>query len=108
MLKDKKKVISFLLASMGETAKQKEGLPNLLNSLTRENPNHSTENIAKCVSVCLSTEAKQAEMLQALTLICLVQAQSSSFDSDVAQMLVKAGRGEEALKQMFENKLKGR
>ncbi len=108
LLKDKTKVIAFLLETIQETAKQKEGLAKLSESLTRENPNHSIENIAKCLAVTMKTESKQAQMIQSLATICLVYAQSSSFDSNIGHMMVKMGRGEEALQQMFKNKMEGK
>lgn len=108
LLKDKTQVISSLLSTIEETGKQKEGLPKLRESLTRENPNLSLENIAKCVAVTMQTEAKQAAMLQSLATICLVYAQSSSFDSDIAKLMIKMGRGDEAVRQVFKNKMEGR
>lgn len=107
-LKDKSKVISSLIYIIEETSKQKEGLIKLSESLIRENPNHSIENVAKCLAVVMKTEAKQAHMIQSLATIATVYAQSSSFDSDIAKMMIKMGRGDEAVRQMFKNKMEGK
>lgn len=40
--------------------------------------------------------------------ILLVYVSSSNFDADVAKKLMEMGRGNEALKQMFKNKLDGK
>ena len=108
ILKDKSNLITFLLATIQESQKEKEGLLKLTGSLTREDPNLKPENIAKCLAVTMKTTAKQSHTLQQLATICLISCQSSGFDTDVAQMMSKMGRGNEALKQMFENKLNGK
>ncbi len=108
ILKDKKKLIKFLLATIEESQKEKEGLVKLSESLTREEPNLKPENIAKCLAVTMRISAKQSHSIQNLATIALIVCQSSDFDVNVAQMMNKLGRGEEALKQMFDNKLSGR
>lgn len=108
ILKDKKSLISFLINIAAEAQKEQDGLMRLSDSLTREEPNLKPENMAKCVAAVMKVTAKQAHTIQRLSLIALIQAQSSSFDSDLAQMLNKMGKGQEALRAMMEAKLKGR
>lgn len=107
LLKDKKTLIKFLLTVIQDSAKEQDGLIRLSESLTRENPNHSPENLAKCTATALKMLSKQNHAIQNLAIIALIQAQSTSFDTDVAIMMNKFGRGDEALQQMFKNKLQG-
>lgn len=107
-LKDKKKLISFLLKTIEESDKSINGLSNLSSSLTRSEPNHSIENIAKCTAVALTISAKQQDTIKTLATIALIQCSSNDFDVDIAKLLNKLGRGEEALRQMMDNKFKER
>ena len=52
--------------------------------------------------------SNQAIQLEKLSAILLVYVSSSNFDADVAKKLMEMGRGNEALKQMFKNKLDGK
>jgi hypothetical protein len=42
-----------------------------------------------------------------MLLLLMTYVQSSDFNSDVAQMLIKMGHGKEALQEMFAAKLRG-
>jgi len=106
ILKDKKKLIAFLLDTIEKSNTEKNGILKLSESLSRDEPNLLIENIAHCVGVTMRYTAKQHHAIQQLAIIALIQCQSSGFDVDVAQMLNKLGKGEEALQQMFKNKLK--
>lgn len=106
-LKDKTKLISFLLDTIQKSESEKNGLLKMSESLTRNEPNLKIENIAKCLSTTMSISAKQQHTLQQLSIIALIQCQSSDFDVDVAKMLNKLGRGQEALQQMLKTKLVG-
>jgi|SRR5690606_16019123 len=108
MLKDKAKIIAYLLEVIEKSSREKEGLSMLRESLVRENPNHSVENIARCLATTMKITAKQSEQVSNLALIALVAVQSSDFDSDVVSLLNKLGRGKEAIQQMFKNKLAGK
>jgi len=105
ILKDKKELIKFLLSAIENSQREKEGLLKLSESLTRSDPNLKIENIAKCLSVTMRVSAKQSHIIQSLSVIALIQCQSNGFDTDVAQMLNKLGRGDEALNQMLKNKM---
>lgn len=104
ILKDKKNLIKFLLQTIEESQSEKVGLMKLQESLTREDPNLSPQNMAKCLGVAMKITAKQSHTIQNLAVIALISCQSSGFDGDVAQMMNKLGRGEEALRQMWKNK----
>lgn len=108
LLKDKKTLITFLLNTIEESEKEKAGLLRLSESLTRDTPNLTPENMARCLATTMKVSAKQSNALQNLATIALIQCQSNHFDGDVAQMMIKMGRGNEALQQMFKNKLEGK
>lgn len=108
LLKDKSALLTYLLKVIEDSDREREGLTMLRDSLVREDPNHSIDNIARCLSTTMKITAKQSDQLRKISVIALIMAQSSDFDADVAKMLNKMGKGEEALKQMFENKLKGK
>lgn len=55
----------------------------------------------------IKVTAKQSQQLKYMALIALMVVQSSKFESMIAEMMMKFGRGEEALKAMFDAKLKG-
>jgi hypothetical protein len=107
VLKDKTRLIKFLLDTIQKSDIEKNGLLKLSESLTRDEPNLKIENIAKCVATTMSITAKQQHSIQQLAIIALIQCQSNDFDVDVAKMLNKLGKGQEALQQMFKNKLNG-
>ena len=52
--------------------------------------------------------AIQSQQIKHLALIAMITVQSSDFDGNVGEMMVKMGRGGEALKAMFDAKLKGK
>lgn len=102
LLKDKKDVISALLKAIDSNEKMAEGLRKLAKS------ENSKVSESFKVEKLLEVVANQSIQIRQLSLINLIYAQSSSFDADVAKLMVKMGRGEEALKQMFKNKLDGK
>lgn len=105
LLKDKGDLIKFLLKVIDDSKKESEGLMKLQQSLSREDPNTSIENISKCLATTMKISAKQSDTIQKLSLIALISCSSNSFDTDVAQVMNKLGRGKEALQQMFKNKM---
>lgn len=108
ILKDKTKLIKFLLQTLDESEKTKNGLLKLSESLTREEPNLTLENIAKCLALTMRDTAKQSHVIQSLATIALIQCSSSNFDTDVALVINKLGMGQEALQQMLKNKMAGK
>ena len=51
--------------------------------------------------------AIQSQQIKHLALVALIAVQSRDFDGNVGEMMIKMGRGEEALKAMLDAKLKG-
>lgn len=108
ILKDKGKIIEFLIKSIQDAKSEKDGIMKLCESLTRENPNASPENLLKCIATSMKVISRQSERIQNLSIIALLTVQSPDFDKDVAMLLVKMGHGEEALQQMLKNKMAGK
>lgn len=109
ILKDKTKLIKFLLDTIQESDREKEGMARMSDSLVRiDQPNDSPANVAKCLATTMKITAKQSHAIQQLAIIALIGCQSSSFDTDVAHMLNKMGKGTDALQQMFKNKMAGK
>ena len=94
LLKNKGDVIKFLLDTFQKSDKMSAGLRKLKES---DNEEFKTEKLLEVV-------ANQGIQIKHLTLLLLCYAQGSNFDVDVAHMLNKMGRGEEALRQMMKNK----
>lgn len=102
LLKDKKDVISALIKAIDSNEKMAAGLKKLKDSdSSKYSENFKVEKLLEVV-------ANQSIQIRQLSLINLIYAQSDSFDTDVAKLMMKMGRGEEALKQMFKNKLDGK
>lgn len=94
MLKNKGDVINFLLETIESNNKMSNGLRKLTESNNQEFK----------MNKLLEVVANQSIQIKHLSLLLLIYAKSSDFDKDMAIMLNKMGRGEEALKQMFKNK----
>jgi hypothetical protein len=107
-ISDKKQVLKNLLDMIGRNQKQLEGCMKLRESITREDPNHSNANLARCLDVTLAVSAKNSEDILNLAQLILVYSQSSGFTTDMAEMANKMGHGQEALRAMFKAKMEGR
>lgn len=97
LLKNKGDVVKFLLETIDSNEKMAVGLRKL-----SESDNESFK-VAKLLEVV----SNQSIQIKHLSLLLLVYAQSSNFDVDIAHLLNKMGRGDEALRQMFKNKMGG-
>lgn len=107
MLQDKKNLIKGLIDIINRQHKQDEGLKKLRESITREeDPNHSQANLIKCLESTMMSASRTSGDVKTLAILVLVYAQSNSMDGDVAKLLNKMGKGEEALRAMMDSKLK--
>ena len=98
LLKDKKGLLKYLIDTMMKSNYNTQGLLGMKErGFTTEG---MLDNLTKVV-------AKQQQQIKHLALIALMYAQSDKFEVDVALMMNKFGRGDEALKAMFDKKLKG-
>lgn len=109
LVKDKSEALRKILEIIDRTQKQAEGCAKLRESLIRKDePNHTEANIINSVQIALATSGKNSEDLMYIAQFILVYAQSSSFTTDAAHMANKLGKGNEALRAMFEAKMNGK
>ena len=99
LLKDKTELIKYLIGMIQSSEKFAVNLPQL-----REKGWSEQGMLDKVIEIT----AIQSQQIKHLALVALLLVQSSDFDTMVGRMMVKMGRGEEALKAMFDAKLKGK
>lgn len=99
LLKDKSKVVKFLLQTIENSDSMIEGISGF-----SKNDNSDKFKLDTIIRI----SKNQSIQIKQLASILIVYTQSSNFDGDMAGMAIKMGKGEEALKQMFENKLNGK
>lgn len=97
LLKDKEKVIRYVLNISKNASKIEGGILSM-----RKRGYTDGGMIDKLAEVA----AMQTRQIELLSVIALVYMGNISFDRDVALILNRMGRGEEALQQMLENKMK--
>jgi hypothetical protein len=98
LLTDKKALLKYIIDMITSSEKFSQNLPQL-----RDKGWSEKGMLDKVIEVT----AIQSQQIKHLALIALISVQSSDFNSDVAQMMIKMGRGEDALQAMFDAKLKG-
>ena len=98
LLTDKKALLKYIIDMITSSEKFSQNLPQL-----RDKGWSEKGMLDKVIEVT----AIQSQQIKHLALIALISVQSSDFNSDVAQMMIKMGREEDALKAMFDAKLKG-
>lgn len=98
LLTDKKALIKYILDMITSSEKFSVNLPQL-----RERGWSEQGMLDKVIEIT----AIQSQQIKHLALIALLTVQSNDFDSMVGQMMIKMGRGEEAINAMFNAKLKG-
>lgn len=98
LLRDKSALIKFLLNAIMASQKNAVGLCSM-----KQNGWTQAGMLDKVIEVT----AIQSKQIQTLSLIALLMCTSRDFDTMVAEMMMKMGRGDEALKAMFEAKMNG-
>ena len=99
LLTDKKALIKYIINMITSSEKFAQNLPQM-----RERGWTEKGMLDKVIEIT----AIQSQQIKHLALIAMITVQSSDFDGHVADMMIKMGRGEEALKAMFDAKLKGK
>lgn len=99
LLKDKSALLKYILDMIVSSEKFAKNLPQL-----RERGWSEQGMIDKVIEIT----AIQSSQIKHLALVALLLVQSRNFDTQVADLLIKIGRGEEALHAMFDAKLKGK
>ena len=98
LLKDKRGVLKYILQTIESSKKNAKGLLSM-----KERGFSEAGMLGKVIEVT----AIQSSQIQTLALIALVSLQSNDFDKQVAEMMNKMGRGDEALQIMLDKKFKG-
>lgn len=98
LLKDKKALLKYILDMITSSEKFAVNLPQL-----RQRGWTEQGMLDKVIEIT----AIQSQQIKHLALVALIAVQSSKFDGNVGEMMIKMGRGDEALKAMFDAKLKG-
>ena len=99
LLNDKKGLIKYILDMMTSSEKFAQNLPQL-----RDRGWSEQGMLDKVIEIT----AIQSQQIKHLALVAMLVVQSDDFNGHVADMMIKMGRGEEALKAMFDAKLKGK
>ena len=99
LLKDKTALIRYIYNTILSSDKFAVNLPQL-----REKGWSEQGMLDKVIEIT----AIQSQQIKHLALVALLVVQSDDFNGHVADMMIKMGRGEEALKAMFDAKLKGK
>lgn len=99
LLKDKTALVSYLLNTIQSGEKFAVNLPQM-----RENGWSEQGMLDKVIEI----STIQSRQIKHLALVALLLVQSRDFDKMVADMMIKMGRGDEALKAMFDAKMKGK
>ena len=99
LLTDKKALIKYIINMITSSEKFAQNLPQM-----RERGWTEKGMLDKVIEIT----AIQSQQIKHLALIAMITVQSSDFDGNVGEMMIKMGRGGEALKAMFDAKLKGK
>ena len=99
LLKDKTALVMYIYNTILSSEKFAQNLPQL-----REKGWSEQGMLDKVIEIT----AIQSRQIKYLALVALLVVQSSDFNGHVADMMIKMGRGEEALKAMFDAKMKGK
>ena len=99
LLKDKTGLIQYLTDMIRSSEKFAVNLPQM-----RERGFSEQGMLDKVVEIT----AIQSQQIKHLALVALIAVQSRDFDGNVGELMIKMGRGGEALKAMFDAKMKGK
>lgn len=97
LLKDRTRLEQYLLDMITSSDKFSENLPQLRDKGWSEKG---------MLDKVLEISSIQSQQIKHLALVALLLVQSRDFDTMVGHMMIKMGRGEEALKAMLDAKLK--
>ena len=104
LLKNKPAVIRRALADYELAQKHAAGLRAVAPSLSDD---RGEANVRHQLQTALKVLAAQSEVLQRLLLITLVGVASGDFDGQVTKLANRLGRGSEALRELWKQKLGG-
>ena len=99
LLKNKEGLVRYIIGMIMSSEKFAENLPQMRDKGWSENG---------MLDKVIEITAIQSRQIKHLALVALLAVQSRDFDSNVAEMMINMGRGEEALNAMFDKKFKGK
>ena len=99
LLKDKTALVRYIYNTILSSEKFAVNLPQL-----REKGWSEQGMLDKVIEIT----AIQSQQIKHLALVTLLVVQSNDFNRHIGEMMIKMGRGDEALKAMFDAKMKGK
>ena len=104
-LTNREEVISALLKDIDTCQAQMDGCEKVLErwAEVQENP----ANLEKQLQTSVKCVRRLSDVNRRLLMLLMVYVVGNQFHSDSAALMAKLGRGEEALKELFKQKLKG-
>ena len=99
LLKDRTRLEQYILDMITSSDKFSANLPQLRDKGWSEKG---------MLDKVMEVSAIQSQQIKHLALIALLLVHSKEFDSIIAHTMIEMGRGEEALKAMFDAKMKGK
>lgn len=103
MLKNQEQVISTILKDLGTCDKNMQSFEKL-ESLYEQGKEVNTEKVLKA---CAKSLRHTNDVNRRLLMVLLVYVSGGSYSSDTSKVLMKMGRGKEALQEMFKRKVNG-
>lgn len=103
MLKNKDKVIAAILADMQKSSSNMEAFDKL-HSMYKTGSKVNTE---KALTACAQSLRHLNDVNRRLLIIVFIYIVAGDYSSDVTKALVKLGRGQEAVREMFKQKFGG-
>ena len=116
LLKDKKKFLASIMKAAEKSQAMHTGMTDMTEQLEKMlekdmsvNPEESFKIVMRTELAMIKCFKAQTETNLLLLTVALTYAQGSSFQSDIANMLIKMGsNGGEVLRQMWKNKMGGK
>ncbi len=99
MLKDKAHIAEALMTAFETADKMDKGFAKAVLI------NPSPENQQKMLNTTMKCTKHLAEMVKMLAIINLVYISGDNYNSDIAKVLVRMGKGKEALQEIFKQKM---
>jgi len=99
---NKAQVVDALLTDLESLDKQTDGLASVLDNWEKVEAN--PDNAVKQLKTAIKCVKNQSEMNRRILMILMVYIAGDNFSSDSAKMLIKLGRGKEAVRAMAKEK----
>jgi len=104
-LNRKEDVVQALIKDLDQCETMAAGCGNVLDSWGKVEGN--PENLAKQLRTAVKSVKALSAMNRRLVMLLMVYVCGDQFSSDSARLMIKLGRGKEALQDLFEQKLRG-